>query len=284
MHSRHREGRASKTVLAIAVAIGFSCLPAAEAPAEGAVSFQAWDGGAVDQEVELGETATAAGSAAAAAMAGNPDLWGSAWAHVGRWWSVQLPDAPETRLRVEAAEPATFAPGLSVWAIGTEGPFDGGTTGFAGETSNPLVGTPHSFNAFGALGDPGTLWMAEGHGGNAKELIGYAISGPSYLGATGWGESIVAGAHDKRLSSDFATGVSGLVGAGVVELVLEGISSGWFAIYVGGTDPGPPEAPFPAGAFTLTVTSVPEPGSATTTAAAMLVVLGMARPLRRRLR
>lgn len=237
---------------------------ARDAGAAGAVAFRTWEGGATHPHVEPGESAAAVEAGLASAMAGNPALWGSAWAHTGDWWSVHIHDAPAVRIRVEADDPAAFTPGLSVWAIGNAGPFDGGTTGFGDETSNAGFGTPHSFNAFGKLGDAGTLWMADGHGGNAREWIGYAMAGPSYAGPTGWGETIVSGVHDGRLTDDFVADVSGLVGAGFAELVLQGVSESWFAIYVGGTAHG-----LSGGAFRLTVSSVPEPGTA------LLVLLGV---------
>jgi hypothetical protein len=190
-------------------------------------------------------------------MAGNAGLGGSAWAHTGDWWSFYADGTTELRIRVDADLASDLAPGLSVWAIGANGPFDGGTTGFGAEISSTGWGTPHSFNAFGALGDAGTSWMQAGQGGNAQELIAYAIAGPSLAGPGGWGETIENGAHDLRLGDDFVDGVSGLAGAGFVELRLQGVSPGWFTLYAGGTNPA-----LVGSGFTLSVTSVPEPGTA----------------------
>jgi hypothetical protein len=106
-----------------------------------------------------------------------------------------------------------------------------------GEISAAAFGTPHSFNAYEALGSSGTLWMQDGQGGNAKELLGYAMSGPTYTGVpTGWGESIVSGVHDKRTGSTYAGEVTGLTGAGLAQLTLTDVATGWYLIYVGGTD------------------------------------------------
>ena len=110
-----------------------------------------------------------------------------------------------------------------------------------------------------------------GQGGNAKELLGYAISGPSFLDSTGWGETIENGAHDLRTSSDYAASVTGSTGAGFAELALGGIADGWYLIYAGGTDNA-----LIGGAFTLTVTAVPEPGTVTLLLAGV-GVLGAAR-------
>lgn len=237
------------------LAVGLLATAAGEARAAGAITPKPWEGGADAAVVAPGGSATAVEGALASAMANNPALWGSAWAHTGDWWNVYLQASPEVRIRVEADEPAQLAPGLSLWAIG-DAVFDGGTTGFGGEISNAGFGTPHSFNAFGALGDPGTLWMADGYGGNAKQLVAYALSGPSFLDATGWGETIVNGFHDQRPDDSYVQAISGSTGAGFVEMILSGVESGWFTLYVGGTDPG-----LAGGAFTLSVTSVPEPGT-----------------------
>jgi hypothetical protein len=256
----------TKWALCAALAMaGAVAWPAGHAAAAGAVAFRTWSSGLVHQHVEPGESASATDGALASAMAGNPALWGSAWAHTGDWWSLHLHDAPEVRIRVQADDPAALAPGLSLWAIGNDAPFDGGTTGFGGEVSNAGFGTPHSFNAFGALGDPGTLWMAEGYGGNARQLIAFAISGPSFLDATGWGESIATGFHDQRPDDSYVQAITGSVGPGFAELVLTDFTTGWFALYVGGTDHA-----LSGGAFSLSVTSVPEPGTA------LLLGLGVA--------
>jgi hypothetical protein len=231
-------------------------LPSGEARAVGAVGLQTWGTGIVDENIDPGESITATGSGLAASMANNPGLNGSAWAHTGAWWSIHFSDATEVRIRVQASDPAQLAPGLSVWAVGNSAPFDGGTTGFGSETSTAGFGTPHSFNAFSVLGSPGTLWMQNGQGGNAKELVGYAIAGPSYSGSAGWGETITNGAHDMSSSDVYVTTVSGSVGAGFAELVLQGVPAGWFLVYVGGTD-----VSLAGGAFTLSAVSVPEPGT-----------------------
>lgn len=240
---------------------------ASQASAVGAVAFQTWDGGATTAQVLVpGATATKTGGAAApASMANNPALNGSAWAHTGTWYSLQVGDLASLQIRVSAQNPSGFSPGLSVWAIGNQGPFDGGTTSFGAEVSTAAFGTPHSFNAYGPLGSAGTLWMQQGQGGNAKELLGYAISGPSVLTATGWGETIMNGAHDMRVSSTYAAGVTGSVGAGFASLTLSGVEAGWLLIHAGGTDPSKTGS-----LFDVAVSAVPEPGTA------LLVGLGLA--------
>jgi hypothetical protein len=245
-----------------------SWLPVQGAGAAGAVAIQTWDTGEVEEHLGTpGSSVTRSDVAAvASSMAGNPDLDGSAWAHTGAFWIVSLDLLPEVRIRVDAANPSELAPGVSVWATGTV-PFDGGTTGFGGETSSAAFGTPHSFNAFGPLGDPGTLWMEDGQGGNAKELLGYAVSGPSVIDPGGWGELIESGAHDVRSSADYASSVSGSTGAGFAELVLHDPAAGWYLLYAGGTDHS-----LTGGQFDLTV-QVPEPGAVPMAATVALVFL-----------
>ncbi|MFO0691767.1 MAG: PEP-CTERM sorting domain-containing protein [Myxococcota bacterium] len=248
-------------------AVAFALLASGEAGAVGAIGLTTWNGGATTAQVLApGDTAQKTGGAAApASMANNPSLNGSAWAHTGSWYSLQVGALAQLDIQITAQNPNGFAPGVSVWAVGNGGAFDGGTTGFGGEVSTAAFGTPHSFNAYGALGSAGTLWMQDGQGGNAKELLGYAVSGPSVLTATGWGETILNGAHDARVSSTYAAGVSGAVGTGFASLSLSGVQAGWLVIYVGGTDPSKTGS-----LYDVSITAVPEPG------AALLVGLGLA--------
>jgi hypothetical protein len=244
---------------------------ASDARAANAIGFATWDGGAPDLVLDAAQGVGRASDVAglASSYAGNPFLQGSAWAHTGDWWSLYLGDLDGVRIRVEAADAATFAPGLSLWAIG-DARFDGGTTSFAGETAGSGFGTPHTFNATGALGSNGTLWMQQGQGGNAQELLGVAIAGPTYAGPTGWGETVATGVHASA-TDPFVASVSGLVGAGFAELQLTGVKSGWYLLYVGGTDHAQA-----GGLFDLVV--VPEPSTS------LLLALGLGVVARRRSR
>jgi MYXO-CTERM domain-containing protein len=258
-----------KRIIGVCGAFAGLVLGVAEARAAGAIGLAEWAPGVVHEDVAPGETVSAGTAGLGGSMAGSPMLGGSAWAHTGEWWSFFASDTAALQIRVESKGGA-FAPGFSVWAVGAS-PFDGGTEGQGAETSDVGWGTPHSFNAFGQLGDRGTLWMQAGQGGNAQELIGYALSGPSY-GVGAWDESIVNGAHDLRLGDDFATSVSGTTGPGLAGLQLEGVAASWFLVYVGGTDPA-----LDGDLYTLSVTSVPEPGPAALALAGLSVLAARAR-------
>ncbi len=179
----------------------------------------------------------------------NPALDNSSWAHTGSWYTFHNHDAGNVSIMVRGD--SGFAPGVSVWASGGA-EFDGGTTSFGGEISTAGFGTPHSFNSTGAMGDSGTLWMADGLGGNMKETLGYAVSGPSHA-VGGWGESIINGAHDVSLTNTFESGVSGGVGANHASLSFDGLSAGWYTVYVGGTNHS-----LSGGEFDVVITAVPE--------------------------
>ncbi|SEN57784.1 PEP-CTERM motif-containing protein [Nitrosomonas marina] len=183
----------------------------------------------------------------------NPALNNSAWAHTGDWFTFQnLLDGADVSVTVNGD--ADFVPGLSVWATGAS-EFDGGTENFLSETSTAGFGTPHSFNVTGAMGDAGTLWMADGQGGNVLETLGYAVANPgvNYTSGTGWGETIQSGAHDVSLTNAFEAGISGSTGAHSATLEFNDLAAGWYTVYVGGTD-----GTTAGGGYDLVVSAVPE--------------------------
>lgn len=238
------------STLASAVIISLAALASSNVHAADAVSPKGWVGS--DNVVSLGETITANESGLKSAYTGNPNLNFSAWAHTGDWFVFQNTNLADVSVTVSGA--AGFAPGLTVWATGAA-KFDGGTEGFGSEISAAGFGTPHSLNATGAMGDAGTLWMANGQGGNVIETLGYAVSGPAAFTAadTGWGETIFTGAHDVSVTNTFENGVTGSTGANVATLTFSDLASGWYAVYVGGTNHASA-----GGAFELTVSAVPE--------------------------
>ena len=258
---RKNSYRKKTNLLVAAAIISATTLVSTSVYAAGAVGFQAWTAG---NDLLAGSSISAANSGLKSGYADNPGLSYSAWAHTGDWFVFQNHSSVDVTLTVSGD--SGFVPGVTVWATGGT-VFDGGTTGFGGELSLAGFGTPHSFNATGAMGDPGTLWMANGQGGNVPETLGYAVSGPSHAaGTTGWGESIVTGSNDTSLTNTFENGVSGSVGAHTASLVFNDLAAGWYAVYVGGTDHASA-----GGEYNLTVTAVPEPE----TYAMLLVGLGL---------
>ncbi len=258
---RKNSYRKKTNLLVAAAIISATTLVSTSVVAAGAVGFQAWTAG---NDLLAGSSISAANSGLKSGYADNPGLSYSAWAHTGDWFVFQNHSSVDVTLTVSGD--SGFVPGVTVWATGGT-VFDGGTTGFGGELSLAGFGTPHSFNATGAMGDAGTLWMANGQGGNVLETLGYAVSGPSHAaGTTGWGESIVTGSNDTSLTNTFENGVSGSVGAHTASLVFNDLAAGWYAVYVGGTDHASA-----GGEYNLTVTAVPEPE----TYAMLLVGLGL---------
>lgn len=241
---------AKKTnTLVSAAIISVATLVSTNVYAANAVGFQAWTAG---NDLFAGSSISAANSGLKSSYADNPSLSYSAWAHTADYFTFNNHDLADVTVTVSGD--SGFVPGLTVWATGgTE--FDGGTTDFGGEISLAGFGTPHSNNAVGIMGDSGTLWMANGQGGNVLETLGYAVSGPSHAaGTTGWGESIVHGANDVSLTNTFENGVSGSTSAHSVTLEFNDLAPGWYAVYIGGTD-----HTSAGGVYDLTVSAVPEP-------------------------
>lgn len=214
-----------------------------------AVSPKPWVSG--DNVLDSGfNSITANESASKSAYSDNPNLNYSAWAHVGDWFVFQNTGLQDVTVTVNGS--SGFVPGVTVWATGAN-VFDGGTEGFASEISDAGFGTPHSFNATGAMGDAGTLWMADGQGGNVLETLGYAVAGPSHTVSTGWGETILHGANDVSLTNTFENGVGGSVAANMASLTFNDLAPGWYTVYVGGTDHATA-----GGAYELAISAVPE--------------------------
>ncbi|SET48354.1 hypothetical protein SAMN05216326_13013 [Nitrosomonas marina] len=220
--------------------------------AAGAVSSSAWT---ITNHLDNSSTSIAAESTGLnpQGYTDNSLLNYSAWGHAGNWFTFQNHlDGADVSVAVNGD--AAFVPGFTVWATGAS-EFDGGTAGFLSETSTAGFGTPHSFNVTGAMGDTGTLWMADGQGGNALETLGYAVANPAvnYTAGTGWGETIQSGTHDVSLTNIFEAGVTGSIGTHSATLEFNELAAGWYAIYIGGTD-----GSFAGGGYDLVVSAVPE--------------------------
>lgn len=239
--------------------------------AANAVVIQNWDGG--DNVLEAGSNISVASAAGNnSSYTDNPALNYSSWAHTGNWWQFELVDQATTTLRVETQNGFNFIPGISLWTSGNTA-FDGGTTGFGGEVSSASIGTPHSFNSTGAIGDTGTLWMANGSGGNMLETLAYGVANTVnyHAGVTGWGEHIHHGVHDVSVSNLFESGISGSTGVDYVELVLTDLQPGWYTFFIGGTDHASA-----GGLYDVSVSAnpVPAPAAAYLLGSALLGLIG----------
>ncbi len=200
-----------------------------------------------------GNSISASGFSLQSTYSDNPNLNHSAWGHNGSWYTFMNHNV--TDVTVSVLGDSNLSPGITVWATGSS-EFSGGTTFFGFESSANGFFTPDSFNATGAIGNAGTLWMADGQGGNLKETLGYAVSGPTHLNSispTGWGEDIVTGAHDVSHTNSFENGVTGNVGANSASLEFDNLAAGWYTVYIGGTDHS-----LAGGNFDLVVSAVPE--------------------------
>ncbi len=219
-------------------------------------------------QLHAGDTVTFSSFGLKSSYSDHPIYNNSSQGTHGNWYTIQNHDVADVTVSV-FGDPG-FAPGVSVWASGNA-EFDGGSGGYGGELNTAGIGTPFSINSNGVMGDAGTLWMADGQGGNMKETLGYAVSGPTHLSSvsmreTGWGEDIITGAHDVSLTNTYENGVTGSVSANTASLVFDDLAVGWYAVYVGGTDDS-----LANGEFDLVISAVPE----TETWAMLIAGLGL---------
>ncbi|MCB1745076.1 MAG: pyruvate-binding protein [Gammaproteobacteria bacterium] len=279
----HESGKHKRQDMRAAAVLLLCTLCAPATQAADAVAIQLWDEGPGLEALGPGGMLSAVGMPGNnSAYTDNPNLNYSSWAHTGAWWNFELTGAATTTITLQAQSGQDFWPAMSIWASGDQR-FDGGTTGFGNETSSASFGTPHSFNATGAMGNPGTLWMSDGEGGNMLETLAYAVSHVSVAGGygaatpTGWGERIDAGVHDVSLDDLFESGISGHVTDHLVEVVLADLQPGWYTIYVGGSNHASA-----GGLFDLSVSAVPVPAAVYLLAPAILGLFGIARGRSRR--
>lgn len=205
-----------------------------------------------DNSLGAYESIIVAASISNDSYSGDP-AYVSAQAMAGSWFTFFLEEQAGVTITAESYPFASFSPGMTVWASGSN-EFDGGSaTGFIEASAVTGHSTPDSFNATGQIGSDGTLWMSDGFGGNLQETLGYAVSGPSVMTSTAWGESILHGAHDVSITDTYETGVTGSVTSGMAQLTFSNMQPGWYATFIGGTNPGSP-----GGYLKLTVSAVPE--------------------------
>lgn len=248
-------------------------LVAANAHAAGAVSIQDWDGGSAT--LAPGSSLHVLGASGNnSSYTDNPRLNYSSWAHTGAWWNFQLSSSATTTVSVTAQAGADFLPGVTIWTSGSD-VFDGGTTGFGGETSTSGFGTPHSLNSTGVLGSAGTLWMQNGEGGNMLETLAYGVGNSAIdygSDETGWGESISYGIHDVSVSDAFESGISGSASDRSIDIILTDLAAGWYTIYIGGTDHSST-----GGLYDVEVSAVPIPAAGLLFVSAAMGLLGISR-------
>lgn len=237
----------TKTAAQLSI-IAAAALFGANAHAAGAVALAgAWT--SLDNSLDGGSTViTGSAIGNTNAYTDNPALNGSAWGHTGTWFTFEN-QLGGSDVSVSVNGSAGFVPGVTVWS--TAGEFDGGTgSGEVQVNPSALAGTPHVFNATGAIGDLGTGWMS-GANGNATATLGYAVSNPAINldgSTTSWGEVVQAGAH--AVEGALA---SGSTGANSATLVFDDLAAGWYAVYVGGAD-----SASAGGGYDLVVSAVPE--------------------------
>ena len=187
--------------------------------------------------LSAGQSVSAAASLVKSGYSSNSALAFSAWAHAGSWYTFQLATDANVSIDLQTTNGVNFAPGLTLWASGSNA-FDGGVEGT--QTSDVSGwGDPHSFNATGqvANGDFGTNWMSTAAGSNMLQTLAYAVSGPSFTAdQTGWGETITNGAHDVSINNTFESGITGSVTATGLHLDVNALKTGWYTVYIGGTN------------------------------------------------
>lgn len=245
--------------------IAIVALFSTNADAANAVSLQSWD---TTNHIDTGSTtitATGSGNQLLLRHSYTNSLLSknSALGYQGRWYTFQN-HLDQTDVTITVDGNSKFVPGLTVWATNAE-EFDGGTQAYESTTGiPPFPIAPFSFNATGESGDHGTLWMTAGNGGNVVETLGYAVAGPAGTTAhqfpyTGWGETVLHGAHDISVTDTFETGVSGSVDSttNTAILIFNDLAAGWYTVFVG--DTSSVDSPlFGESSYELTVSAVPE--------------------------
>jgi len=175
-----------------------------------------------------------------AAWTGNPSLNNSGWGHAVNWLSFDVTAANQNVTISDAVLSGSRALAFTVWA--SNGAFDGGTTSNT-ELSNS-TNAPHSFNTVGQLGSAGTVWASDpsviaGGGGNLVKTLAYVNGGSAHASGNDWNEVIGAGANQVDFSNAYFSSVTGnsTAGtAGISQLVLNNLATGWYTIALGGAD------------------------------------------------
>lgn len=208
---------------------------------------------------------------------GNPALTNDAWGHQGAWINFQVVSATDTKITLTSA--ATNAPAFTVYR--TDGAFDGGSGSQDATNTTFQLGRPHNFNQVAQAGGLGIIWATDNSvtsalpGNNTVngivETLGYAnASGNSYT--NGYGAVIGAGAYDISSSNLYENGVTGSVSTGNASLELKSLASGWYTIFLGGSNIALAGAP-----INVAVSSVPVPGAVWLFGSALVGLMGASR-------
>ncbi|MDD1620582.1 MAG: hypothetical protein LUQ11_03800 [Methylococcaceae bacterium] len=219
------------------------------------VNYHPWDGN--DNVVGANETITASNQSHGAVYHGS-DAWtdnrgwyNSADGHAVEWNTFQVTAAHQIVTIKDQVTSGQSSRAFTVWA--SNGPFDGGTLSALEVSSigpDYFWNAPHSFNAVGQIGSPGTLWMADPSvaiidpafspavsegGGNLLKTLAYVNAGNAHASSeTGWGETINAGVNRVDTSGGYFDSVTGDYNAGMAELVFTNLSPGWYTVATGG--------------------------------------------------
>ncbi len=206
----------------------------------------------------------------------NTALNFSAWGHALQWFTFQVTAANQVVTIKDQVLSGNNNRAFTVWA--SNGAFDGGTI-YGDESNNGAASTntPHSFNAVGQLGVPGTLWMSDPSiaktnptvdpfvtvgGGNLLRTLAYVNSGNAHTDASlnDWGEVINSGVNQVDTSGAYFSGVSGSYSASVAELVFTNLAAGWYAVATGGANASLADIAH-THQLTVTTSAVPLPGA-----------------------
>jgi hypothetical protein len=245
------------------------------------VNYHPWVGN--DNVVGTNETITASGLRGGMGVVFASHSWtddsmmpNSANGHALEWKTFQV-TAPNQIVTIkDQVTSGQSSRAFTVWA--SNGPFDGGTLSLLEVSSvqgYPL-NAPHTFNAVGQMGSPGTLWMADPSvaiidpafspavsegGGNMLSTLAYVNSGNAHTSSeTSWGETINTGVNQVDTSGGYFSGVSGDYNAGMAELVFTNLSPGWYTVASGGANASL-DATGMFHTLTVSTSAVPLPGA-----------------------
>ncbi|MGZ4998894.1 MAG: hypothetical protein ACXV7F_01250 [Methylomonas sp.] len=215
------------------------------------------------------------GISASRSWTDNSALNNSAWGHAVQWFTFQVTAASQIVTIRDQVLTGTSNRAFTVWA--SNGAFDGGTATEETRDGNTFSNAPHSFNAVGQLGDPGTLWASDPSVpksqplvdpsvtvgvGNLLKTLAYVNAGNAHTdpALNDWNEVIHSGVNQVDTSGAYFTAVNGNYSANVAELVFKNLKAGWYAVATGGANSALSEAGL-THQLTVSTSAVPLPGA-----------------------